>query len=148
MARPVGGILGCHRARFRRVFAAVGILKMPSATLLRENHGRRTPFYISTAVPQEMNSLRSKMSLNFSQAVLSYGRPRPLGGIFGVHRARFCGVFAPVGIFKMPSATLSRENHGRRTPFHISTGRASRNVQPPLHNVFGFSVDAIFRYAV
>ena len=61
-----------------------------------------------------------------------------------VHRARFCGVFAPVGIFKMPSATLSRENHGRRTPFYISTGRASRNEQPPHQNVFGFSVDAVF----
>ena len=44
----------------------------------------------------------------------------------------------------MPSATLSRENHGRRTPFYISTGRASRNEQPPHHNVFGFFVDAVF----
>ena len=61
-----------------------------------------------------------------------------------VRRARFRGVFAPVGIFKMPSATLSRENHGRRTPFYISTGRASRNEQPPHQNVFGFSVDAVF----
>ncbi len=70
---------------------------------------------------------------------------RPVGGIFGVHRARFRGVFAPVGILKMPSATLLRGNRGRRTPFHISTGRASRNEQPPRQNVIGFSVDAIFR---
>ena len=48
-----------------------------------------------------------------------------------VHRARFCGVFAPVGILKMPSATLLRENRGRWRPFQISTGRAS-------------SVDAVF----
>ena len=30
------------------------------------------------------------------------------------------------------------DGHGRRRPFHISTGRASRNEQPPLHNVIGF----------
>ena len=59
---------------------------------------------------------------------------RPSEGIFfgggggeGSHRARFCGVFAPVGILKMPSATLLRENRGRRTLFYISTGRTTLN---------------------
>ena len=37
-----------HRARYCCLFAAVGTLKMPSGTLLRENRGRWKPFYIST----------------------------------------------------------------------------------------------------
>ena len=82
-------------------------------------------FYCPTAAPQEMYSLRSMVSLNLSQAVLSlYSRPRPVEGIFTVQRPQFCGIFAAVGILKIPSATLSRENHGRRRPFYISTGRA------------------------
>ena len=60
------------------------------------------------------------------------------GGGEGSHRARFCRIFAPVGILKMPSATLLRENRGRRRPFYISTGRTSGNVQPPLHGVIEF----------
>ena len=67
-----------------------------------------------------------------------------MDSILGLRRPQFRGVFAPDGILKMPSATLSRENHGRWRPFHISTGRASRNEQPPRHNVFGFFVDAVF----
>ena len=47
---------------------------------------------------------------------------RPVEAILHIHRARFCGVFAPDGILKMPMATLLRENHGRRRPFYMSTG--------------------------
>ena len=48
---------------------------------------------------------------------------RPVESQNAVHRARNCGIIAAVGILKMPSGTLSRENHGRWTPVHISTGR-------------------------
>ena len=68
----------------------------------------------------------------------SHSEARPSGGIFGVHRARFCRFFAPDGISKMPSDTLLWENRARRTLFYISTGRTSRNVQPPLHGVIEF----------
>lgn len=39
----------------------------------------------------------------------------PPGAIFGI--------FAPGGIFKMPSATLLRGNRGRWHPFYMSNGR-------------------------
>ena len=98
----------CHRTHFCGKIAPVGHC-----------------FTYPPAAPQEMYSLRSMVSLNLSQAVLSlYSRPRPVEGIFTVQRPQFCGIFAAVGILKIPSATLSRENHGRRRPFYISTGRA------------------------
>ena len=68
----------------------------------------------------------------------SHSEVRPSGGIFAVHRPRFCRFFAPDGNLKMPSATLSRENRARLTLFYISTGRTSGNVQPPLHGVIEF----------
>ena len=51
-----------------------------------------------------------------------------------VHRARFCWLFTPVGIFKMPPGTLLQENRGRRRAFHLSTGRTSGNQH-------GFAID-------
>ena len=69
----------------------------------------------------------------------SHSETRPSGGIFGVHRPLFCRFFAPVGILKMPSATLSRENHGRRRPFYISTGRAyDINMVFGIIDIFGW----------
>ena len=52
-----------------------------------------------------------------------------------VHRARYCCLFAAVGILKMPSGALFRENRGRWKAFYISTGHASKNVQPSLHEM-------------
>ena len=51
-----------------------------------------------------------------------------------VQRARFCWLFTPVGIFKMPPGTLLQENRGRRRAFHMSTGRTSGNQH-------GFAID-------
>ena len=46
--RPVESKTPVHRARYCGLFAAVGTLKMPSGTLLRENRGRWAAFYMST----------------------------------------------------------------------------------------------------
>ena len=97
------------------------------------------PRCISLFLPFHSLWLHRRISYRHSKSAA-----RPVDSILGLRRPRFRGVFAPVGIFKMPSATLSRENHGRWRPFQISNGRASRNVQPPRHNVFGFFVDAVF----
>ena len=43
-----GKHFGLQRARFYCFFAAGGILKMPSGTLLMENRGRWTLFHMST----------------------------------------------------------------------------------------------------
>ena len=58
-----------------------------------------------------------------------------------VHRARFCWLFTPVGIFKMPPGTLLQENRGRRRAFHLSTGRTSENQH-------GFAIDTLFVYGL
>ena len=57
-----------------------------------------------------------------------------------VHRPRFCMVFAPDGIFKIPTATLLRENHGRWRPFYISTGpNRNQKDDPKVKNTYGSS---------
>ena len=58
--RPVEGDFHCHWARFCGVFAPDGILKMPIATLLRENHGQWRPFYMSTGHEVEINKMNTK----------------------------------------------------------------------------------------
>ena len=73
-------------------------------------------------------ALASEMSRLCIRHMLS----RPVECKTPVRRARYCGLFAAVGILKMPSGALSRENRGRRRTFYISTGRAQRNASPPL----------------
>ena len=71
--RPVEGKTHVHRARYCSHFAAVGSLRMPSATLSRQNRGRWKPFYMSTGrahentppSPQKMPCLRFTNCLVF-----------------------------------------------------------------------------------
>ena len=51
------------------------------------------------------------------------GTSRPLDSILPFHRPRFCGKIAPDGIFKLPTATLSRGHRARWRPFTLSNGR-------------------------
>ena len=70
----------------------------------------------------------------------TYGKPWPVEGILGLQRARFSGIFAAVGILEIPSATLLRENRGRRTIFLLSTGRgASQRMHFRRHSPYNIS---------
>ena len=60
-----------------------------------------------------------------------------------VHRARNYGIIAAVGILKMPSGTLCRENHGRWTSFHISTGRGIFRREALLHYDFNVRIPVL-----
>lgn len=48
---------------------------------------------------------------------------RPLDSILRLQRARFCWIFTPDGIFKMPTGTLSGGNRARWSHFALSDGR-------------------------
>ena len=57
--RPLEGKTHVHRARYCSHFAAVGSLRMPSATLSLQNRGRWKPFYMSTGRAHENTSSSS-----------------------------------------------------------------------------------------
>ena len=61
---------------------------------------------------------------------------RPVETQNAVHQARNCGIIAAVGILKMPSGTLLRENRARWTPVHMSTGRGIFRREALLHYDF------------
>ena len=65
---------------------------------------------------------------------------RPVETQNAVHRARNYGIIAAVGILKMPSGTLLRENHARWTPVHISTGRGIFWREALLHYDFNVGI--------
>ena len=119
----------CKTARLESVYTTKSYLGFESRSLRKKiPDPEARDFFVGKTHPLFMQAAEESCRQSHSEA-------RPLGGILGVHRARFCRFFAPVGNLKMPPATLLRGNRGRWTPFHISTGR-------DLRNQHGFSVDA------
>ena len=136
-SRPLEDILYIHRARLKKCIASAITECSASAPenalpLLLRNvppslHEMFRLCYYRMLSP----SPHEKPCLRFRNK-----SPRPMECKTPVHRARYCGLFAAVGILKMPSGTLSRENRGRWSTFYISTGRAQRNASPPLLEMF------------
>ena len=68
---------------------------------------------------------------------------RPVEPQNAVHRARNYGIIAAVGILKMPSGTLSRENHGRWICKMLSTGRGIFWREALLHYDFNVRIPVL-----
>ena len=67
-------------------------------------------------------------------------KARPVETQNAVHRARNYGIIAAVGILKMPSGALSRENRARWTAFYISIGRGIFRREALLHYDFNLRI--------
>ena len=121
-SRPVEDILYIHRARPKKCIASA---PGNALSLLLQN---------APPSPHEMSRLCIRHMLS-----------RPMECKTPVRRARYCGLFAAVGILKMPSGALFRENRGRWRTFYISTGRAQRNASPQLLGTRKCTASAIMK---